>query len=254
MMRVMFRLAVALLGFVIGVSTSLVWRAHRQSARIRSESVVDEPWPSYGTLGWQARMAKARGESTYNTASLVCGMAVSNLNDALRNYTIVVAQPVEKKTLLNDFGLTTWYKFRTVEALSLKPVFGFQRESLNSIELPSSFLPEAAEFLVPESGGSVAAYGVTINERSNSPQFSLSKTYLLFLQLDSQKRVGFVPWSDAVGIFTVDEKGMLTAADDQGQYDLKEKMASRFGNSVKQLRLHFARDDASGERSVKVSE
>ncbi|MGH9882962.1 MAG: hypothetical protein ACRD6N_16110, partial [Pyrinomonadaceae bacterium] len=249
MMRVMFRLAVALLAFGIGVSATLVWRAHRQSAPIQSESVADERWPPYGTLGWQARMAKARGESTYNTGSLVCGMAVSNLNDALKNYSIVVAQPFEKKTILNDFGLTTWYKFRMVETLTRKPAIGFQRESLDSIELPSSFLPEAAEFLVPETGGSVEAYGVTINQTSNSPQFSLSKTYLLFLQHDWQKRVGFVPWPDEVGIFTVDADGMLTAVDDQSQYDLKEKMASRFGNSVKQLRLHFARDDASGERS-----
>jgi hypothetical protein len=49
-----------------------------------------------------------------------------------------------------------------------------------------------------------------------------------------------VPWSDEVGIFTVDGEGSVEATDG-GSYDLKERMGKRFGNSVERLREYLMR-------------
>jgi len=239
--RLFFRLSTALLTFLIGITLSLSWYASRQSLGLKekSTSVPDTQWAEYGTLMWNVQMAKARGEKEYAISSIGCGMGVSTLKEALSGYTIVIAQPVEKKTFMNTYGLRTWYRFKVTETLSSKPVHDFHRESLASVEIPADLLPvHADEILIPESGGIVEVEGVKVAEYSNSPQYSLSNKYLLFLELDSDRQVGFVPWTDEIGIFTVDDNGKLKASDNDS-YDLKEKMASRFDNSVEHLKSYL---------------
>ena len=241
MKRFIFRLSIALLTFLIGIVLTLSVYTFRRSSRSEQKSspAPNTQWAEYGTLMWNVQMAKARGKKEYVTSSLGCGMGVSNLNEALSEYTIVIARPVEKKTFMNTFGLDTWYRFKVIETLSVKPLRGFHRESLANMKVPADLLPlNADEFLIPGSGGTLDVEGVRVTEYSNSPKFSLSNQYVLFLNLNSDKQVAFIPWSDEVGIFTIDANGLLKATDNNS-YDLKEKMASRFDNSVEQLKSYL---------------
>nr|MBA2524811.1 hypothetical protein [Pyrinomonadaceae bacterium] len=79
--------------------------------------------------------------------------------------------------------------------------------------------------------------------RSNSPDYLPSKQYLLFVELDSFRRLAAVPWPDEIGIFIVDADGVVKATDNLS-YDLKDQMLKRFGNSVERLKLYLDRRHA----------
>src|ERR671912_402975 len=106
--------------FITGVTVSLGWYAFHQTRKPKEQSVSvsNVKWADYGTLMWHVQMAKARGEKEYVTGSIGCGMGVTRLEETLSNYTVVLAQPIEKKTYVDTFGLRTWYRFRIIEALS----------------------------------------------------------------------------------------------------------------------------------------
>ncbi len=88
--------------------------------------------------------------------------------------------------------------------------------------------------------GSMVINGVMIIQRSNSPDYLPSRQYVLFVELDSSRRLAAVPWPDEIGIFTIDDNGIMKATDHQS-YNLKDQMAKRFSNSLEQLRLHLER-------------
>jgi len=240
MKRFMLRLSISLFTFIIGVTISVGWYAFRQTIIRKEQSVPvsNVKWADYGTLMWHVQMAKTRGEKEYVMGSIGCGMGVATLEETLSNYTIVVAQPIEKKTYADTYGLSTWYRFRIIETLSTKTLRVSNHWS-SYISSPANMLPiNADEFLMPESGGTLVIDGITVTEYSNSPQYSLSKRYLLFLELDSAKKIGGIPWADEVGIFTVDDDGTLQGTDDDS-YELKDKLASRFDNSMQRLKVYL---------------
>lgn len=252
MKRLFFRLGIALLTFFIGIALSFSWSVFRQSleSKKKNASTPNTQWAEYGTLKWNVQMAKARGEKEYAISSISCGMGVSTLKEALSSYTIVLAHPVEKKTFMNTHGLNTWYKFKVSETLSSKPIQDFHRELLSNIEIPIDLLPvNSDEILISERGGVLEVEGVKVAVYSNSPHYSLSSRYLLFLEFDSDKRVGFVPWTDEIGTFTIDDSGRLKATDNDS-YDLKEKIASRFGNSVERLKSYLEHQAKAKRQSL----
>lgn len=243
MRRLIFKLGVALLAFVVGLAAYVGWRLLRRTSKpvvVTGEFRINNE-DGYGTIMWQVEEAKAKGETEYETGFIACGMAVPSLRVALDNYSLVVAEPVDKRTYADSFNLITWYRFRIIERLSNRPASEQLKSQLRYFSPPKDIQLGADEILIPEAGGTMVIDGVTVRDTGNVPEYDLSKKYLLFLDMDADKRVGSIPWSDAVGIFTVNDGDRIAAAYRDGEYDLKERMKKQFGNSLARLRESVAR-------------
>jgi ligand-binding SRPBCC domain-containing protein len=246
MKHLMPGLVLALLTFAIGITASTSWKACRRfinSSEAKQLTAKDEQ-AEYGSLKWHIHQVKARGEKEFVTGVLGCGMEVSTLNEALSNYSVVVAQLIEKRTYAEKHGLHTWYKFRVLETLSHRPLPHYSQWS-SYVNPPSDLLPVGAdELLMQGADGSMVIDEVTVIQRSNSPDYLPTKRYLLFVELDSSRRLATVPWPDEIGIFTVDADGKVKATDNLS-YDLKDQMGKLFGNSVGRLKLYLDRNHIS---------
>jgi hypothetical protein len=189
----------------------------------------------FGTLKGRILDAKADGETRVDLRILACGWEIGGLREALSRDTVVVAQLRGKKTFQDRDGLYTWYRFIVVEPLSERPIpdyLGF----LSFGEAPADMLPvKENEFLIRETNGRMEIDGVTVTQHSNGAKYIEGETYLLFLLLDRGKRIAVRSGTDPIGVFTVDNEGILRAYVDR-PYPLKDQIAKRLGNSLNKLR------------------
>lgn len=190
-----------------------------------------------GSLDWLAQDALANGLQGVNIPTLEWSyFSIEGFNDAATDYSVVVAQPVGKTShVWNNQNqiIGTWYTFKIVETLSQKP-------HITCDLCPPSPDPPAGilnpdEIFVPKMGGSVVINGITINSIDpDFPDYSLNQSYLLFIDLDAAKKVGVVS-AGPIAAFAVDVNGNLTPVT-QRQNSLKDDIATRYGNSLGQLR------------------
>jgi len=245
MKQLIFKLSASLLMFAIGIAASAGWRfLRRSSASVAAVLVprVTAQEAEMGTLAWYVQQAKAKGQTSVDISSIGCGMGVQGLDFSLSHYSLVVAQPVEQRVYADKDHIVTWYKFKIAETLNAKAPTKFWGKQLADIQIPADLLPVGAdEMVMARTGGSMVIDGVTVNYYSNSPKFSLSEKYLLFLEFDAGRRFAFVPWSDRVGIFKLNGDDEITAVYDDGSYNLKDKLRARFHNSLTRLREFLAR-------------
>lgn len=203
-------------------------------------TIAEGPPPSlpegdWGTLEREVFQAKAQGRQEIEISSILCGSDIGSLNTAMRRDTIVLAEAIDKKTYADTFDLRTWYKFRTVEALSQRPVPKYLSSTSWSAP-PEEIKPlQEHEFVIEELNGVLEIDGVRVIQHSNSPVYSVGSTYLLFLHLESSRRVAARSGTDPLGVFTVDDSGTLSAYVTE-QYPLRKQMETRFGNSITNLR------------------
>jgi hypothetical protein len=199
----------------------------------------EEPPPSekqgeFGTLKGRLLDAKAEGEDRVELSILACGRYIGNLQEALSRDTVVLAELVGKKTYQDRYGLYTWYRFKTREALVKNPYprLGFSPFG----DAPSDMLPIAEnEFLIRETNGQMEMDGVTVIQRSNGAEYSVGQTYLLFIWIEPSKRIAIRSGTDPLGVFSIDSEGTLKAYVNR-PYPLKDQIAKRFGNSIDKLR------------------
>ncbi len=245
MKQLIFKLSVSLLMFAIGLAASAGWRMLRRSSASVGGLItprVAAQEAEYGTLMWQVQKAKAEGKTSIEIATIGCGMGVQRLDFSLAHYSLVVAQPIEKRVYAETHNVVTWYKFRIIETLSSKAPNKFFGMQMADIPIPADLLPlNSDEIVMAKTGGTLVIDGVTVKSYSNSPKFNLSENYLLFLELDSDKQMGYVPWPDPIGIFKIQGDDEIAAAYNDGSYDLKDKLAARFNNSLTRLREFLAR-------------
>lgn len=155
----------------------------------------------YGTIRQQARedptSLRARLKKAKPNASneVIFGAPepiladVSSLDEALANYSVIVAIPIDAMSIQTDpRNIVTYYKFRVLEKLSQKhlPLTGVP-ENLPS-ELPSL---KDNEIYVLEGGGSVVIDGIKVTQKSLYG-YSLSEKYLLFTSKNSSETVAMV--------------------------------------------------------------
>ena len=191
-----------------------------------------------GSVDWFLRRAKVTGEKEVILPALhLCGPEVPDLNAALTEYKVIVAQSIESYVQPHQMGLMTWYKFRIIEDLSLEPIR--ECSTCNEVvaehqEIPAQLLPLAPdEIVVPHIGGRLEIDGVKlVQPNSLSVDFSTGlplpddlsakgtesspyrfvvnrKTFLLFLSIQRGSKVGALHLGDA-GVFSCDSGGELT--------------------------------------------
>lgn len=158
-------------------------------------------------------------------------------NDAFSKYSVVVAHPVSSNSYVWDSEnqiIGTWYKFAIDETLSSRPfpVCDTCQESPNP---PSVLTAGSNELLVPKFGGVVAINDVTLTSTDpNFPNYQPSQHYLLFLEIDSPKRVGLLA-AGPIAAFSVNSAGVLTPVTQMGSL-LADEISQSYGNSLSAIR------------------
>ena len=159
------------------------------------------------------------------------------LSQALSNYSVVVAYPVSSNSSIWDDEhqiIGTWYRFVITETLSLKP-FPTCDTCQPSPNPPSGMTAGANELLIPKFGGSVWLNGVTLTSADpNFPNYQASQPYLLFLDVDTSKRVG-VLGGGPIAAFSVSSTGTLSPVT-QMRSALAEEIFQTYGNSLSAFR------------------
>lgn len=163
---------------------------------------------------------------------------VSGIDEAASVYSIVIAHPLSKHSFVLDSEshlIESWYRFAITEVLSLKP-FSTCTECPPSPDPPASLLPLGpGQLLVAHNGGSVTVNGVEINSIDQAfPDYQMSQNYLLFLRMDTSKRVGRTSLGPAA-VFTISSNGTLATVA-EGTHPLAQDIIERYGNSVANLR------------------
>lgn len=192
---------------------------------------------SPGTLKWHVKRAKERGEKEVKVATPIYNYAtVTGLDEAAAHYYIYIAQPLESKTITSSpKNITTWYKFKVIEDLS--------RENLqvcstcsSVINPPEEMLPlKANEILIPKAGGTIDIDGIRVTKEENDfPQFSMSHTYLLFLDLDRSRKVGRFSMGPN-GVYKIDSNDQIRSVNEKPRR-LKDEIKNLYGNSLTQLK------------------
>lgn len=192
-----------------------------------------------GNLEWYAAMAKAKGEEQITFQAEINTYTVPrSLDEALKHYSVVVAEPLETKSFSNGQDIQSWYKFRLIEELS-SPI-----ESCDSCPPiptpPAEMLPlKPGEFVAPKSGGELVVDGIkVISYDPDFPAFERERHYLLFLSLDAEKMVGALrlgPW----GTYHLTADRKLEAVDKRLKHPIKEKITSDLNDSLDGLKVHI---------------
>jgi hypothetical protein len=170
--------------------------------------------------------------------------SVNSLDEALMNYSTVLAKPVSTHVQLNpeSQNIETWHKMQVVDFLS-HPNRAIPCSACRSRQgetIPSKILPtQENEFVLVKSTGSLVTDGIKVTTNDAAfPDFELNQTYLLFLSLDLNTRIGVIELGPA-GVAKISSDGELAPVN-KNQARLSEALTNRYGKVEKikeQLKL-----------------
>lgn len=199
-----------------------------------------EKWRDKNSLKEIARRSKfeRKGKVTIPGPFIDYPGMEMKLEEATRDYSVVVGQVIENKSYPFDSdGVRTWYRFKIIDLLSEK--YGdYCHTCPEAPEVPADFSPVSPnEILVATAGGTVNADGVelTMNNRS-LPPFENGKKYLLVISI-TPSRVALLGAGPA-GIFRVDENERLEAVD-KGNRPMQAEISERFAGDLPKLKTHM---------------
>lgn len=217
---------------------AILWFAKGASSQ-NSQLQSAEP----GSIDELIVQALADGQTETTNAVVVEHEEVPTFDTAKASYSVVVATANSKQSLLiNPFVISTWFRFTVNETLStISPHI-----CTNGRCAPPAGVAAAGstELLVPKSGGTIVKDGVTVDiEVHGFPDFTPGQKYLLFVDYDASARVG-APALGPIGVFRVNTDGTVTSL--SASSDLKDDIATRFGNSLSQIRTALGSSSSSG--------
>src|SRR5262245_39812412 len=111
----------------------------------------------------RAAAAKERGERRLQMSvprsSSPEYKSVSNIDEALSNYAVVIALPVARESKNQVDSISTWYKFKVIENISDKTF----SDRPDHADAPKELLPvQPDEILIPKAGGDLIVDGVEV--------------------------------------------------------------------------------------------
>jgi len=158
------------------------------------------------------------------------------LDEALRNYSAVIAEPIESKSFVTDSSdeIRTAYKFRILETLSQRnAVFCNTCPALNDV---SDKLRPALynEFLLELSGGTVTVDGVEVTMVSDATlKIEDGQRYLMFISFTPGGMASIT--GGPSGIFRITSDESLEAMSN-GKNRLTREIAARFSKSLSRFK------------------
>ena len=194
-----------------------------------------------GKLSWHVAMAKAKGQREVILAAPLVSYAVPrDMDEALAYYSVVVVEPLEHRSYVENERLSSWYKFRLIEELSVPTAKCIYCPDIEPA--PSNMLPlKANEFLVSKAEGEVEVDGIRVKSTDREfPGFEIGKRYLIFLSFDSQKQVAALrmgPW----GTFGLGPDERLKAVNQKYKHQVIDELTTGDDNSLIRLRSRLHR-------------
>lgn len=195
-----------------------------------------------GKINWFVEMAKAKGQTEVLVGSSFVDYAVSrNLEEALANHDLILAEAVSSQSFPETVDIWTWHKFRLIETLSTHTVDCFTCPAPSSA--PPEMLPvDTGEFLISQLGGEVLIDGVKlVSKNPQFPQFERGKRYLLFVAFDQSRMVAVAPMGPW-GTFVTAPDEKLRPVDNKLIHGLRRDLSDRFNDSLTSLRTHFKKN------------
>ena len=195
------------------------------------------------TLKWYAAKARREGKSSATVAAPIVEYlgSADDPEFVLSNYSAVIAQPIESKTVAvdEDKAIVTWYKFRRLETLRERPA----RPNLPAPTIlpPQELLPlDEDDFLVVKYGGSVDVDGMNVSMVDpDFPPFQINNRYLLFISM-LPAGVAHI-WAGPTGTFRVMPDDSIEPVN-KTERRMKAMLRTRFGNSVGSLKEHLGKN------------
>jgi len=235
---------IALTALVIVLSAlGIISISRAQQQNIAAEKIAElEEKEKHGRIDFMERvqLAKGKGKQRLVVPALVTlymevAPSPDELNQKLSNYTVVVAQLIEKKSYMpvpDEPVIRTWNKFKIIETLSQVPP---RQTHFSWPAIPEELLPlKEEEILVHTEGGTVVADGVEIAQGdADVPAFRKSQKYLLVLSLDPSTRIGWLELGPQ-SLLPINLDNTLDVAQDQNY--LQQAIKERHGGSVNQLK------------------
>jgi hypothetical protein len=186
-----------------------------------------------GSIDEMVVHALANGESEVTNGIVGEHEEVPTFDQAKAFYSVFVARADSRQSLLlNPFVISTWWRFTVTETLSVVA----PHICVNNRCAPPAGVAAASgsQMLVPKSGGSIIKDGVLVDlQLQGFPDFTIGQSYLLFVDYEAAAKVG-APALGPIGVFTVNANGTVTSL--SATSDLKDDIATRFGNSLSQIR------------------
>lgn len=192
--------------------------------------------PDNNKLKWYAAEAKKEGKQKEVIPAGMTeyiGSDSPSLERSLSIYSVVVAQPVEKRTFASEGNsLKTWYKFRIVDALTpLRDPVCFGCVTLSP---PLDMPLDQNEFVMLRNDGTLTVDGVEIEQReSGFPAFREHQKYLMFISLYPNKLA--ITAGGPLGVFEIGDKETLIPFM-QEPNPINEGIKGKFKNSLGSLK------------------
>lgn len=223
----------ALLGLIVALSFAKPKPAIPQELQGAAPGSIDE----------MVMQALANGESLASIGIVAEHESVDNFDQAKASLSVLIATANSKQSLqIDPFNLVTWTRFTLTESLStVAPTL-----CVNGRCTPPAGIAAAGatELLIAKPGGNIFKNGVEVDFRLDEfPDFVNGQSYLLFLDYDPAARVG-APALGEIGVFAINSNGTVTAM--AASSDLKNDIATRFGNSLSQIRTALGSTPPSG--------
>lgn len=223
-------LLVGIISIFIPTSLTTFTKAKMQQSM---DFAPKQPKEDVTTIKARIRKAKAQGKKQVVLSEPeVFYEEVSDVNDALSRYSLIIARPVEKSSLMLDQrNITTFYKFEIIETLSsAQPANCCIAESLPD-QLQAT---KENEIYIRVSGGTVNVDDVEVTIPEEFGELSMSQPYLLFISREEGKAIGIVK-AGAGGIFKVSDMGKIETLSIR-PHTLSLSVAKEYGSSIERLR------------------
>jgi hypothetical protein len=216
---------------VLGVAIATRWRF---------ETKAQAPTAPEGSIRWSAQQALSQGQDHLEVVSQLAYKVPADLNQAISTASLFVGQITGTATSWDQTTgeITTWYKLDISEILGQKAFAACAY--CTTIDAPSELLPiSSSQLVVRVPGGQALIDDVIVQETlAGFPGFVQSQRYLLFLNFDSNTRVGEFEFGPA-GAFLINTDNTLSHVLEltEGQSDpISAGLEAQYSNSLTNLR------------------
>jgi len=202
---------------------------------LKTIQITAEP----GTFEYYAQVAKSEGKDRIEilgpTFHSLGNAGSTTLDDALADFSVVVARLNETKVFSDNRTIGTWYKFKISEALLSRntnpaPTWGYATDG------PKELRPiDNDEFLTSADGGTIKFDGVTIAMSPPFKPFEKDREYLLFI-VRYQSGLALVAIGPA-GIFEINGDSLKPLKTRDGA--LQTRIMSEFNGSLSAVKQYI---------------
>jgi hypothetical protein len=198
-------------------------------------------WQEKGSLTEVAHQKKAEGQDKATVSEMRIDYAGADidLDEALKNYSVFIAEPVESKSFpLEPRNIQTWHKFRILETLTRKSYMYCSTCSSIAAVPQEMGKPNYDEFFVNTIGGALSIEGVEVTQQNSSLHFEKGNKYLMFVNL-TPSQVGVLAGGPS-GVFQLDKNDTLHSMNKENAR-LPSEVQKYFGLKLSEFKSHINR-------------